>query len=262
MTVQEIYDCFDRAFPYCMQESYDNSGILIDCGKPVTKVIVALDITNRVVEFAASEGADLIVSHHPVIFSPIKRLQAHTPVFGMIGKGISAIAVHTNFDIADGGVNNILASKLGLQNIRPVFKVSECIINGRLRENYIGRMGELSVTMEPAAFAAHVGKTLLGRTAIEYVDGGRPVRRVAVGGGACGEFTMDCRKSGIDAYVTGEAKHHQMVYAVDNGLTLVAAGHYATENIALEKLADTMREAFPDLPVLVTRVDAPLQFSC
>ena len=261
ITVQDIYRCFDDAFPYCMQESYDNSGVMVDSGQAVTKVVVALDITNAVVDYAASAGADLIVSHHPVIFHPLRHIEAQSPVYRLIAKGISAISVHTNFDIGEGGVNDQLASRLGLQQITPVFKVSECTVHGQRRDNFIGRAGRLPEEMTPAAFAAYVGEKLCGRTAMEYVDGGRPVRRVAVGGGACGEFIIECKANNIDAFVTGEAKHHELIWAADNGLTLIAAGHYATENVAIEALATTLTARFKDLPVFVTRLDNPLQYN-
>lgn len=260
-SVREIYDCLDKKYPYCLQESYDNSGIMVDCGKDINKVVVSLDITNAVVKYASSVGADLILSHHPVIFRPIKRVENDSAVFNLIANGISAISAHTNFDIADGGVNDALASKLGLQNITPVFKISESLVNGTLRENYIGRAGELGEELSPRDFALYVGERLLGRQAVEYVKGNRPVKKVAVGGGACGEFVFECKRYGIDAFVTGEAKHHEMIYAAENGITLMAAGHYATENVALENLAETLREGFPNLAVEVTRIDYPLKYT-
>ncbi len=260
-SVNEIYHYLDETYPYCLQESYDNSGIMVDCGKDIEKVVVSLDITNAVVDYAASIGADLILSHHPVIFHPIKRIDSDSPVFHLIASGISAISAHTNFDIADGGVNDALASKLSLQNIMPVFKVSECHVKGSLRENYIGRAGELAEELSPYDFARYVGERLLGRHAVEYVNGGRPVKKVAVGGGACGEFIFECTRYGIDAFVTGEAKHHEMIYAAEHGITLIAAGHYATETVALDNLAATLRDGFPDLSVEVTRMDAPLKYT-
>ncbi len=260
-TVKEIYKYLDEKFPYCIQEDYDNSGIMVDCGRNVIKVVVSLDITNSVVDYAASVGAELILSHHPVIFRPIKSISHDSPVYRLIANEISAISAHTNFDIGDGGVNDELASKLDLHDVAPVFKVSECSINGILHENYIGRMGKVDKEQTPSEFAAFVADKLCHRVGIEYVDGGKPVKTVAVGGGACGEFVFECKKHGIDAFVTGEAKHHEMVYAAENGITLIAAGHYATENVALEKLAQTLRDGFSDLSIEITRLDDPVSYS-
>lgn len=260
-SVREIYDYLDKKYPYRFQESYDNSGIMVDCGRKVNRMVVSLDITNAVVNYAASIQAELILSHHPVIFHPIKRIESGTPVFNLISNGISAISAHTNFDIAYGGVNDSLASKLDLQNIVPVFKVSEYVENGISYENHIGRAGELSSEMQPSCFADYVGERLLGRHGIEYVDGGRPVKRIAVGGGSCGEYIFECARYGIDAFVTGEAKHHEMIYAAENGITLIAAGHYATEHIALNTLAAALRDGFSELFVEVTEIDNPLKYT-
>lgn len=260
-TVKEVYSLLDENYPYCIQEDYDNSGIMADCGAAIDKIVVSLDITNAVVDYAASIGAQLIVSHHPVIFRPIRSIVYHSPLQRMLRSGISAISAHTNFDIAKGGVNDALASRLALQNITSVFKVSEKSVKGTLRENYIGRMGNLPHEMTPAEFAAFTGKCLRGRNAMEYVEGGKPISRVAVGGGACGEFVFECMENGIDAFVTGEAKHHEMIFAKDNGITLIAAGHYATENVALEALADTLKSGLNGVEIIVTRVDDPVSFT-
>lgn len=258
-SVKEIYRYLDEKFPYCMQESYDNSGIMVECGRNVTKVVVSLDITNTIVDYATALGAELIVSHHPVIFRPIKSISYDSPLYRLIANDVSAISAHTNYDIAEGGVNDQLASKLDLHEIKPVFKVSECSVNGILRENYIGRMGVITNEQTPSDFAAFVAERLGKKVGIEYVDGRKNVKTVAVGGGACGEFVFECKKYGIDAFVTGEAKHHEMIYAAENGITLIAAGHYATENVALEKLASTLVEKFEGLTVTVTRLDNPVK---
>lgn len=259
--VQDVYNALNEKYPYGLQEGYDNSGVMADCGGAIHKIVVSLDITNRVVEYAESVGAQLIVSHHPIIFRPIKCIAYHAPLRRLMMAGISALSAHTNFDIADGGVNDALAARLGLQNIRPVFKVSETRINVVLQTNFIGRMGNTPHEMTPSAFAGHTARCLLGRSSIEYVDGGQPIHSVAVGGGACGEFVFECVQNGIDAFVTGEAKHHELVFAKDNGITMIAAGHYATENVALEALAETLRQAFEGIDVLVTRVDNPLSYT-
>ena len=201
--VQDIYQLFDSKYPYDMQEHYDNSGIMVDSGRDIDRILVCLDITNDIVEEARACDAQLIVSHHPLIFNPVKSIRFNSPLQNLVASGISAVSVHTNLDIGDGGVNDNLASKLGLQDIRPVFMVSKKPVKGILKENYIGRMGDLKREMNPAEFASFVGQQLLGRTAMEYVDGGKPIRRVAVGGGSCGEFIFECEENQIDAYVTG-----------------------------------------------------------
>ncbi len=258
ITVNEVYHILDRQYPYVLQEDYDNSGIMADCGREISRIVVSLDISNDVVAYAESIGAELIVSHHPIIFRPVRSIPFHTPLNRLMQAGISAISAHTNFDIAPGGVNDALAERLGLQNVTPVFQVSEKPVNGAMTKNYIGRTGYLPSGMTPAAFAAHVGMSLRGRSAMQFVDGGRPIHKVAVGGGACGEFIFECPENDIDAFVTGECKHHEMIFAKDNGITLVPAGHYATENVALEALAEPIRKACPDVEIFITRIDDPV----
>ena len=260
-SVKNVYEIINQKYPYCIQEPYDNSGIMADCGKEIKKIVVSLDITNSVVDYAISSGAQLIVSHHPIIFKPIKCIKNNTPLCRMIQAGISAISAHTNFDIADGGVNDELASCIGLQNIEPVFMVSECDVNSVKRQNFIGRAGNTPAEMLPKDFATHTARCLLGRTQIEYVDGGRPINRVAVGGGACGEFIFECAENHIDAFVSGEVKHHEMIFAKENGITLIAAGHYATESVALGALADTIKNALPEIEILITKTDNPISFT-
>lgn len=260
-TVQEIYGLLDEKYPYALQEGFDNSGIMVDCGKEIHKVIISLDITRAVVDYAASVGAELIVSHHPVIFHPLRHITQDSVILALATAGISAISAHTNFDIAVGGVNDCLTSRLDLHDCQPVFKVSECVINGVKQENFIGRAGMLPEAMSPESFACYVGEKLLGHHMMAYVDGGRPVRKVAVGGGACGEYIVECVKEGIDAFVTGEAKHHELLFAAAHGITLVPAGHYATEAVSLDKLADTLREGFPSLQTEITYRDNPLRYT-
>ena len=260
-SVKDVYNLLDSIFPYATQEDYDNSGIMIDFGREISKIIVCLDITNDIVETARKNGAQLIVSHHPVIFHPVKSIRFNSPLQNLAAAQISAISVHTNLDICEGGVNDNLAKRLDLQNIRPVFQVFEKRINGVMKENFIGRMGELDEEMTPAAFASFVGKQLLGRSAMEYVDGGNPIRRVAVGGGSCGEFIEGCEKHQIDAFVTGEAKHHQLLYAKEKGITMIVAGHYATECVVLDTLVNALSNAFADITIRKEIVDNPNSFT-
>ena len=259
--VIDIYRLLDSKYPYSIQEDYDNSGIMADCGREIDKIVVSLDITNAVVDYAESIGAQLIVSHHPLIFTPVKTIRFNSPLQKLLSAGISALSAHTNFDIYEGGVNDSLASRIGLHDILPVFKVSEKPVNGVIRQNFIGRMGMLPVEMSPAELARHTGECLLGRKEMEFVDGGHPIKKVAVGGGACGEFIFECPEFGIDAFITGEAKHHQLLFAKDNGITMIVAGHYATENIALEALAETISDGFPEITIVITRIDNPNSFT-
>ena len=235
-TVQDVYNILNQKYPYSIQEDYDNSGVMADFGRGIDRIIVSLDITNAVVQLAVTEGAQLIVSHHPTIFRPIRSITYNTPLQRLASAGISAISAHTNFDLADGGVNDALAETLELQDVTPVFRTSEQPVNGVM-----------------ADFGRGIDRIIVSLDITNAV--------VQLGGGACGEYVFACRAQGIDAFVTGECKHHELIYAKDNGITVVAAGHYATESVALEALAGTLRSALPDVNVKVTRVDDPISFT-
>ena len=118
-TVNELYEAMQRIAPLELAESWDNPGLLVDCGRPVDRVLVTLDITPEVVQEAAAKGCGLIVAHHPVIFSPLKRLEPRDVPFQLVQNGISAICMHTNLDAAEGGVNEVLAGIFGMRNWEP-----------------------------------------------------------------------------------------------------------------------------------------------
>ena len=211
-TVQQIYEEMQRIAPLALAESWDNPGLLVDCGGEVSRVLVTLDITPEVVEEAARKGCGLIVSHHPVIFSPLKKLSGQDAAFQLVKSGISAICMHTNLDAAEGGVNEVLAGIFGMREM-------EAFAEG------CGRVGSI----EP-----------------------KTVRRLAVISGAGGSLFEDAIAQGADCLLTGEANHHHAIDAKRLGLSLIAAGHYATEFPVTAAVAEKLRRAFPELEVLVS----------
>ena len=230
VTVNEIYAEMQRYAPLELAESWDNPGLLVDCGREVSRV---LDITPEVVEEAAAGGCELIVSHHPVIFSPLKKLTPRDVSFQLVQKGISAICMHTNLDAAEGGVNEVLAGIFGMRDWE-VFadgcgRVGEVVLGGRCNRPRSG----------PAV-------------QVKFADTGRTVRRLAVISGAGGSMFEDALAVGADCLLTGEANHHAAIDAVRLGLSLVAAGHYATEFPVCAAIADRLHAAFPELEVRVS----------
>ena len=233
-----IYGKLNSLAPFANQESWDNSGLLVgDPGAEVKTALVVLDITAEAVREAREIGAELIISHHPVIFHPLKKVESGSVVWELAQAGISAICAHTNLDMAPGGVNDCLAAALEL--------------SGRMEVAFYGElpccvMGTLAQPMEPKSFAAFV-KERLSCEGIRYVAGNRPVRKVALCSGAGGEFLFDAMEKGADAFVTGEVKHHEILAAKEAGLTLVDGGHFKTEDIAMEPLRERLSRAFPGL---------------
>lgn len=247
-TIQQVYEVMARIAPPELAESWDNVGVLVDCGNSFEKILVTLDITPEVVREAAARGCGLIVSHHPVIFSPLKRLGTQDVPFQLVQAGVSAICMHTNLDAAEGGVNDVLAGLFGLRDAQPfaggcgrigtVVPISAAELARRCREV----LGAFCVAPEE------------GETAqVKYADAGRTIRRLAVISGAGGSLFEEALALGADCLLTGEASHHHACDAKRLGMSLVAAGHYATEFPVVAVLAERLGEEMPAAEVLVTR---------
>ena len=246
-STKEIYEEMQRLAPLELAESWDNPGFLVDCGGSVTRVLAALDITPEVVAEAKEKGCQLIVSHHPVIFSPLKRISGQDVPFQLVQKGISAICMHTNLDAAEGGVNEVLAGIFGMRNW-------EVFAEG------CGRVGEIDPITVPelarkaqAELGSRCNLPQSGPTVqVKFADTGKTVRRLAVISGAGGSMFEDALAVGADCLLTGEANHHAAIDAARLGLSLIAAGHYATEFPVCAAIAARLQGAFPELEVLVS----------
>lgn len=256
-SVQQIYDHLNTKAPFAFQESWDNSGLNVgDPRGEVKRVLVTLDITDAVIQEAVQRKADLIVSHHPLIFTAMKHVTLRDDdltgrkVWNLAKNGIAAICCHTNLDAVEGGINTVLAQSLGLEQLE---QLSQCGTDEEGRPYGFGRVGTLSREMTLDGFLPLVQRGLAPH-GLRYVDGGKPVRRVAVGGGACGSFLMDAWRAGCDTFVTSDLKYNQFLDAKELGLNLIDAGHFPTENVILPTLTRWLKEGFPELTVLVSAV--------
>ena len=252
MKVSEIVSYLYTLAPAYMKEDWDSVGLL--CGHrnaEVQKILVALDTSSAVLWEAKEEGCQLVVSHHPMIFGGIKQVNDASVtgrnVLFAVENGIACVNMHTNLDCVCGGVNDILAEKLGLQNsYLPAAKGKD--EDGK-EYGYV-RAGEVEET-SLREFAETV-KAKLGCRGLRYADGGKPVKRVAVGGGACGDEIPSVLAAGCDTFVTADLKYHQFAEAKDMGLNLIDAGHFQTEVPVCEYLAKMLREQFPELTVEIS----------
>lgn len=251
-TVHDILTFLETLAPRSMKMDWDNVGLL--CGsrrQEVSKILVALDPFEGVCEEAAAFGAQLIVTHHPLIFQPLKSVTDETSVGRCIRllcrEGISAINAHTNLDCAPGGVNDRLAAALGLKDIQVIGPMG---VDAGGKEWGLLRKG----TVDPQSLSEFlpVVKNALGCEGLRYVDTGAPVRNVAVGGGACASELMDAYHAGCDTFVTSDVKYNQFWDARDLGLNLIDAGHFYTENPVTACLAEKIAAAFPDLEVKIS----------
>lgn len=244
-TVHEIEQALYDWAPRELAMDWDNVGLLVGSGAAeVRRVLVALDVTEWVADEAVERGAELIVAHHPVINCRWHEVQAVVDdnaqgrtLAKLIRNGVSAICMHTNLDAADGGVNEVLARALGLRELSP------------LNEEKIGRVGTLEREIRLEEFLSVVIKSLNAK-GLRYRDGGRPVRRVAVGGGACGEYIDQALARGCDTFVTGDLKYHDFLDA--NGLNLIDAGHFETENPVCGAVIAYLAERFPPLEIVLS----------
>ena len=250
-TVKDIFDFINTVAPAYMKESWDNVGL--NCGrmdKEVKTVLVALDPFEGVCREAADVGADLLVTHHALLWNPgfiTDETQQGKNTLFLIERGIPCINAHTNLDLAPGGVNDTLAKVLGLQNVtvvNPVGTDEEGREYGLLR---CGTVTEQSLEV----FLQHV-KDALGCQGLRYADGGKPVHKVCVGGGACGSELMDAYRAGCDTFVTADVKYNQFWDARDLSMTIIDAGHFYTENPVVKVLADKLTAAFPEIKVMIS----------
>lgn len=252
-TVGEVFAFLDEKAPFELQEGFDNAGFLVGRrDTSVSKILVALDITEQVVMEAAEQGAQLIVSHHPVIFGGVKSVTDQTAagriILSLIEHGISAVCAHTNLDAVEGGVNDALALRLGLTETG---QLKQSGIDGQGRAYGIGRVGY--VPEQPLCDFAMAVKRLLGANGVRLVDGGKPVHKVAVGGGACAGMLDDALTLGCDTFVTSDVKYNGFLDAQASGLNLIDAGHFPTENVVSPVLRDWLAERFPAVSVTISQ---------
>ncbi len=234
MTVLELYKHFDNLFPKELSCEWDNDGLMC-CPEPsreVRRALVCLDVTDEALDTAIEGGFDVIISHHPLIFKGIKAINHENFVsrkaIKLIRAGVAVMSFHTRLDTARGGVNDILANLLKIENAAPF-------------GDGIGRIGTLSAPAELLEFAKFV-KDTLGAPSVSVADAKRDVLRVAVLGGS-GKDEIDAAiEAGADTYVSGELGHHALTDAPEMNINLIEAGHFFTEAPVCEFLEDTLVE--------------------
>ena len=240
--VKDFYGYLNSIAPFETQEDWDNSGMLVgDMDAEVKKVAVVLDITHEEIKKAKAIGADLIISHHPAIFNPIKSVTKGSVPYELVASSINALCCHTPLDIADGGTNDSLAKLLGIEVTRT--------------EDPILRLG----TVEPTTaenLAGKIAKTL--NTKVRYADAGRKIEKIAICTGA-GCSLIEAAGE-IDAFITGDASHHNFLDCIQAGITLIAAGHYETEIVVVPVLVKKLQAQFPDIEIIDIKQENPIKF--
>ena len=249
-TVTHIYDAIDRLAPFWLTMDFDNTGILVgDRNREVSCALLALDCTPAVIEQAKQLGAQLIVTHHPVIFHPLKRVNEDAVVYQLIRSDIAVISAHTNLDIAQGGVNDALASAIGLRDCRGLELLNE------QTGAWLGRIGTLPEPLFPEAFAAHV-KSCLNAASVKFAAAPRAIHTVALCSGSGADCLDAAISAGADALLTSEVKQHEYLAAAAAGISIFDAGHFDTEDIVIEPLRDYLAKEIPDVHFFTTHRSA------
>ena len=252
MTIREFCEWMEQIAPASLAFDFDNVGLLIAPDHDrIRKVLVALDLTVPVAQEAISGGYDLVLTHHPIFWDPVKSISPDDPetaaAYRLIRSGIGHYAAHTNLDACAGGVNDVLASILSLEHVRP------------LPPDQLGRIGSLSKAMPFSSFAA-LCESLLCTKGRFVGDPDRMVRTIAVVGGAGGSDVKAASESGCDVLVTGEMKHDQALTAECLGLNCAVLGHYETEFPVLKSVIARLQNASNDVQYDLTHIgSAPLR---
>ena len=250
--VKDVLTHLDNLAPAAMKLDFDNVGLLVGrAAREVCRVLVALDITEAVIDEAIDLGAQLIVAHHPIWLEPLRQVtdcnQTERKILKLARQDMAAICMHTNLDASTGGVNDVLAEALGLSDTSILLPVGT--LDGL--PYGLGRVGVLSAPMTMPDFLAQV-KAGVKSEGLRYYDAGRPISRVGVMGGSGSDQLQAAILAGCDTYVVGEAKYHAFLEARERGINLVEADHYCTENLICEPLRTSMQGAFPEMDVTVS----------
>ncbi len=241
MTVRELYRLLEDKIPASLREEWDNDGLMLspDLDRKVSRVLCALDLTESVADYAAENGYQLVVTHHPLIFRPITHFHEENPVarkaLTLLFGGVSVFSFHTRLDTVAGGVNDALAERLGLLDVTP------------FGEHGMGRIGYLPEEMELCDFAEYVKRALHSDRI--SAAGNRKVSCVAVLGGDGKDFVAAAKAAGADTYLSGHIGYNTMVEAQENGINLCEGGHFFTENPAMERMKSLLLSLDPMLTI-------------
>lgn len=244
--VVDVFELLEGKAPCALKLDFDNVGHLVGhADAPVTRVMCALDVTDDVIDEAIDCGAELIVSHHPLVFDAVKSVTDTTwvghRILTLAENHVAAICMHTNLDAAKGGVNDALMAALGGKVTEVLDPVSS-----------IGRIGELDSEMSLADFLGQT-KAALKANGLRYHDAGRAVRHIACCGGSGGSDIALAYDAGCDTYVTADVKYDQFLEAKSLGINLIDADHFCTENVVVPVLAEWLRASFPALDVRISQ---------
>ncbi len=264
----QIIKVLNSIAPQSLACEWDNVGLLIgDYEQEVKKIIVALELTDEVAEYAVLEQADMIVTHHPMLFSAVKKITSDTPngrrILTLIKNNICYYAMHTNFDAAPNGMASLAAAKLGLNNIEILDdQVSYIDETGNECVGGIGRIGQMEHTMTLERFCEFVKQTFGNKILTVYASKEqmkRPIHTVSIVPGSGKDYITASIQKGADVLITGDMGHHSGWDAMEEGLCVIDAGHYRTEQIFISYMAEFLSEQLKETKVIAMPVCDPFQ---
>ena len=250
-TVNEIYNYIDEFAPFDTALPGDNVGLLVGGNdEKVTRCGVCLDITPDIICEAIDKKINLIICHHSFIYEPLKTILKGSVPYELAAAGINAIAAHTNLDACDGGVNDCLCEKLGLQSVK---KFADADYPDFPQ---MGRYGELPRVMSVPEFAAY-SKEKLGSEFVRFNDIKRTIKQIGVCCGGGTAMLKDAINLRFDAFLTGDARHHEWISLNDGNIAMIECGHHITENVIVKPLAKKLAKQFPKTDVIILEQDIP-----
>lgn len=237
VNLREITDFLHGVAPVYLAEDYDNVGLLVEGeNDKIEKVLVSLDTDNFVIDEAKEKGCDLIVSHHPLIFKPLKRVGKDDPVFNLVKNNISLYAMHTNYDAVRGGLCDVLLDKICKSgDILPL--IGE-------ESDSIGRIAELSEEMPFSEFVENIKKALKLSEIRVVGKEDYKVKTVAICNGGGADFVYDAKGKGADVYISGDFKYHHARFAYENNMALVELTHYDAEILFIDAVTKALKDKF------------------
>lgn len=253
MDIKEVVETLERFAPLPLQESYDNAGLQIGLteAEEVSGVLLCLDVTEDVVREAEERGCNLVVSHHPLLFRPLRRVVGATQpercAAEAIRRGVAVYSAHTNLDNAPGGVNFRMAEVVGLREADFLAPAPDGCSGS-------GVIGNLPCGEKAQAFLQRIKEAFGVRCLLHNEGPSRLIRRVALCGGS-GEFLIDAAvAAGADVFLTGEVGYHRF-FGYENAMWIAALGHYQSEQFTIQLLAERLRKELPQLRVEISALN-------
>lgn len=244
--LDEIINVIENVVPLSDAAEWDNSGLLYgDCGKKIKKVLITLDLTPAVAEEALESNVDLIIEHHPSLFSPVKKFTPYmieeTSFLRVAGRDIAVYASHTASDFALKGLNYYFAKKLGLKDVERKRDGDEVVFIGKTAKTSLKSLKEKVADVFGDELAYFVGD---GEKVVETVG-------VVTGGGGSVDAAVYARDNGADVYISGDVKYHCARWTKDSGYAIINLNHYASEIIFIDYMAEILKNC--DVEIIKSR---------